>query len=158
MCVGDVFSDLFLEISITFLFVLSGYFSSWTRSYSFPRQWMMVKTSAILSIMDSFLKKFGKQIKVYREMRGYTQEQLAEKVNVATTTISAWETGKFFLEYPSILKLCDALEITVEDLFCFASESSLKNNSVINEIINLLKQHSPAKQKQFLEILKTFEL
>lgn len=108
--------------------------------------------------MDGFLKKFGKSISGYRKLRGLTQEQLAEKVERATTTVSAWENGKFFLEYPSILKLCAALDITVEDLFSFASESSLKNNSTMNEIITLLKQHTPAKQKQFLEILKTFEI
>lgn len=107
--------------------------------------------------MSDFLKKFGKQIKNFRDCKGYTQELLAEKVNVATTTISAWENGKFFLEYPSIQKLCKALEITEEDLFSFASASNSDNNSYLNQIINLVKLQPPQKQKQFLEILKTFE-
>ncbi len=107
--------------------------------------------------MDNFLKKFGKQIKGFRELRGYTQEALAEKIDVVPTTISAWENGKFFLEYPSILKLCEALEITVEDLFSFACPSNSSDASYLAQIITLVKQLSPQKQKQILNILKTFE-
>ena len=96
--------------------------------------------------MDTFLKKFGKQIKGFRELRGLTQEALAEKVDVATNTISA-----------SILKLCEALEITVEDLFSFACPSNSSDASYLAQIITLVKQLSPQKQKQILNILKTFE-
>ncbi len=109
------------------------------------------------TIMDTFLKKFGKQIKNFRELRGLTQEALAEKVDVATNTISAWENGKFFLEYPSILRLCEALEITVEDLFSFATPSNSSDVSYLGQIMTLAKQLSPQKQKQVLNILKTFE-
>lgn len=105
-------------------------------------------------IMDDFLKKLGMQIKKYRELRDYTQEALAGKLNSATSTISDWENGKSFLEYPSILNLCKALDITVEDLFSFAQPSSA--NSDLDMIISIVQQQSPTNQRKILEALKIF--
>ena len=43
-----------------------------------------------------------------REMRqklGMTQTQLAEALNVPQETISRWETGKYPMQQPTVLKL-----------------------------------------------------
>lgn len=37
--------------------------------------------------------KIGRFLKILRKEKGLTQEQLAEKFNVACRTISRWETG-----------------------------------------------------------------
>lgn len=39
--------------------------------------------------------KLGDKIRVVREKRGYSQEQLAEKMNINRSTISKIENGKF---------------------------------------------------------------
>lgn len=101
-----------------------------------------------------FLKNFGKQIKYYREKRGLTQELLAGKLGSATSTISDWENGKSFIEYPSLVKLCHALDITEEHLFSFASVSI--TNCDLDKIMNIIKQQSPDNQKKILETLKIF--
>ena len=106
--------------------------------------------------MSDFLKKLGIQIKGYRELQKYSQETLAEKVNVAANTVSAWENGKSFLEYPTIIKLCNALCIDEEDLFSFCTLKSISKDSNLNKILNLSQQISPAKQKQVIQILETF--
>ena len=41
-------------------------------------------------------KLLGKQIKEIRKSCGYTQEQLAEKVNIDITTLSGIESGRHF--------------------------------------------------------------
>lgn len=38
-------------------------------------------------------KKIGSFLKELRKEKGFTQEQLAEKLNVAGRTVSRWETG-----------------------------------------------------------------
>ena len=39
--------------------------------------------------------KLGDKIRIVREQRGYSQEQLAELMNINRTTISKIENGKF---------------------------------------------------------------
>ncbi len=107
-----------------------------------------------LTVMSDFLQKLGKQIKFFRENRGFTQETLAEKVGVAPNTIGLWENGKSFIEYPSLVKLCGALEITEEHLFSFAAVPGA--DSDLDKIINIIKQQSPDNQKKILETLKIF--
>lgn len=41
--------------------------------------------------MSYFLNEFGKKIKGYRELCGYSQEKLGELVDVSTKTIAFWE-------------------------------------------------------------------
>lgn len=45
---------------------------------------------------------FSKQLKKYRELNGYSQEILAEKIYVTRQTISKWENDK---TYPDIHNL-----------------------------------------------------
>ena len=45
-------------------------------------------------IKDNRLK-LGDKIRIVREKRGYSQEQLAEKMNINRSTISKIENGKF---------------------------------------------------------------
>jgi DNA-binding XRE family transcriptional regulator len=51
------------------------------------------------SLRDDFIKehrlKVGEEIKVIREKRGYSQDELAEIMKVSRSTISKVENGKF---------------------------------------------------------------
>lgn len=47
--------------------------------------------------------KIGKFLAELRKENGMTQEQLAEKLNVARRTISRWETGN---NMPDIVRFC----------------------------------------------------
>ena len=58
----------------------------------------------------------GRFIAEERKKKGYTQKQLAEKLNISDKTISKWECGNGFPEVSLLLPLCDELGITVNDL------------------------------------------
>ena len=58
----------------------------------------------------------GRLIAEERKKKGYTQRQLAEKLNISDKTISKWECGNGFPEVSLLLPLCDELGITVNDL------------------------------------------
>lgn len=58
----------------------------------------------------------GKFISACRKDKGLTQIQLAEKLNITNRAVSKWETGKSCPDASIMLKLCDILDITVNEL------------------------------------------
>ncbi|MGJ1433464.1 helix-turn-helix transcriptional regulator [Sphingobacterium spiritivorum] len=56
-------------------------------------------------------------IKINRVIKGYSQEQLAILVNVSRQTINALEAGKYVPSTVLSLKISQALEKSVEELF-----------------------------------------
>ena len=62
------------------------------------------------------LKKTGEFIAERRKEKGLTQQALAEQIFVSEKTISKWECGKGFPDTSLILPLCEALEISANEL------------------------------------------
>ena len=46
-------------------------------------------------------------IKMYRKKRGYSQEELAKKINVTRQTVSNWETGKAYPDIETLKNLSE---------------------------------------------------
>lgn len=57
------------------------------------------------------------QIKVYRAMNDWTQEELANIVGVTRKTINTIENGKFIPSAYLAIKIAKAFGVTVEDVF-----------------------------------------
>lgn len=60
--------------------------------------------------------EIGKFIATCRKEKKLTQAQLAEKFNITDRAVSKWETGKSMPDSSIMLKLCEILGITVNDL------------------------------------------
>ena len=58
----------------------------------------------------------GKFISTCRKEKGFTQMQLAEKLNITNIAVSKWETGKSMPDASIMLELCEILGITVNEL------------------------------------------
>ena len=69
---------------------------------------------------------FGKNIKDIREERGYSQEELAKKLNVAQSTIGMWESGKRTPKLYELNRLARVLKITVNRLIGQPKESKIE--------------------------------
>lgn len=67
---------------------------------------------------DINYSQIGRRIKQYRQKAGLTQEQLAEKIDVATSTIAHAESGTSKPSLPLLLKAANALNITLDQLVC----------------------------------------
>ena len=64
-------------------------------------------------------EKFGLNVVFYRKRERLTQLQLAEKVNIDRSHISAIELGNVGVSMDVIFKLCEVLKITTQELFDF---------------------------------------
>ena len=61
----------------------------------------------------------GLNIAYYRKLNGFTQEQLADKLNLDRTTISKIELAVCGVSLDVIFDIANVLEISVEKLFEF---------------------------------------
>jgi putative transcriptional regulator len=62
-------------------------------------------------------KDLKNQIKVFRAMNDWTQEELAHRVGVTRKTINTIENGKFVPSAYLAIKIAKAFGVTVEDVF-----------------------------------------
>lgn len=59
---------------------------------------------------------FSKQLKKYRELNGFSQETLAEKIYVTRQTISKWENDKTYPDIHNLIALSILFEISLDEL------------------------------------------
>lgn len=97
--------------------------------------------------------KIGKNIQKIRKSYGYTQEKLAEQIEVSTRYISEVEQDRTKPSYEVLVKLCNAFHIGLDDIFCDYLDGTDKN-ALKYELAgyDTLKQ----KDKQTIEYLVTF--
>ena len=76
--------------------------------------------------------KIGKFIAECRKLQGYTQAQLAEKLNITDRAVSKWETGRSLPDSSIMLALCDILGISVNELLS-GEKFIMENNNQKNE-------------------------
>ncbi len=92
--------------------------------------------------------KIGKFIAQMRKEQGLTQSQLAEKLNISNRTVSKWETGSGMPDVSLLSPLCEALNITADELF--AGERAVpKENTVTQGSI----EKKPVSAKKIFLIL-----
>lgn len=104
--------------------------------------------------MGDIKKLLGKKIKFYREIKGFTQEQLAEKSDLNTRSLSFIECGTNFVTASTLEKLCKVLDVTPKQLFDF-NFSNKSDKDLKLEINNLIK-NNPEKINDVYKILKGF--
>ena len=68
---------------------------------------------------EELLKKFGKNVKIERIKKDYTQEQLAEKMGVFSNYIGHIERGKANMSLGKILELAHHLDTDIANLLNF---------------------------------------
>ena len=99
--------------------------------------------------------KIGRFIAERRKQCGYTQMQLAEKLNITDRAVSKWETGRSMPDASIMQALCALLGITLNDLFngeVIVMEDYKKKSEEL--IIEMARQKEAADKKLLsLEIL-----
>ena len=58
----------------------------------------------------------GDKIKVFRKSKGFTQEELAIRLNIVRQTVSKWEKGISVPDAENLQKLADVLDVDVKQL------------------------------------------
>ena len=96
--------------------------------------------------------KLGKRIKEYRLKKHLTQEKLGEIVNVATSNISHIERATTQVSLPSLVKIANALDVTLDQLVCDSS-IPVAELYIEQDIANLLHGCSLAEKQIIKDII-----
>lgn len=79
----------------------------------------------------------GKRLKDARIESGYTQEQIAEQLDVSRQTISSWENGRTFPDIVSVVSLSDIYDVSL-DVLIKGDEKMLEH---LEESTNIVKSN-----------------
>ena len=60
--------------------------------------------------------EFGERLRAFRKQQKLTQKQLGQRINIANATISSWEDGAKVPNILSIIDLCEAFDLSLDDL------------------------------------------
>ena len=95
-------------------------------------------------------------IKEWRKHRGLTQEQLAERIGVAVSTISQLETGKQGYSQPTLEAIADALNCGPADLLMRRPPSKDDPSDPNDGMWSIWETLDIPARNQVVEIAKTF--
>lgn len=96
---------------------------------------MLITNKDILNIL-------GKKIKNVRLHKGYTQDFLAEKINISTDLLRNIENGRNIGSLATLLNICNALEITPNFLFSdLINDSSFGFDSKLHDYTSQLSKN-----------------
>lgn len=67
---------------------------------------------------------FRENLTQLRKLHNFSQEELAEKINVSRQTLSKWETGESVPDIEKCMALASVFDVTLDDLVNFNSPVS----------------------------------
>lgn len=100
-------------------------------------------------------KEIGKQLVAYREMKGLTQQEVGELVNLTSDQIGLLERGQRNWTLSTLIRITNALNINLTTLF----QPFEQNDNQINQFLQKIERN-PKKEtllKAFNEILDTYD-
>ncbi|MBH5319443.1 helix-turn-helix transcriptional regulator [Paenibacillus sp. GSMTC-2017] len=71
---------------------------------------------------------FGEKLKTERNNKGWSQEELAEKLFVSRQSVSKWENGQNYPSIEILIKVSDLFEVTIDELL--RSDANLTNKVI----------------------------
>lgn len=99
-------------------------------------------------------KLIGEKIKNIRTEKKMTQELLAEKSGLSVGYISNIETAKKKVSLNAIIKICNALDISLNTLL-FGNQAVCSNNELAYEFSNLIQDCSMYEKQLIFEAARS---
>jgi transcriptional regulator with XRE-family HTH domain len=94
---------------------------------------------------------FGNNVRFYRTMMGWSQEGLAERMNVSKNTIHDIETGRKFVRAQSLTELSDVFNIEVYKLFLPKNTQNVDSARIVAQFASHVKESVENIRDQFIK-------
>src|SRR5699024_1206832 len=83
--------------------------------------------------------EFHKRLKKERTLRGLTQDQIAEKLNIKRSTYAKYEIGENRPDYEMLEKIAKFFNRTIDDLLGVKHDDYLKERNPFNALYEVNK-------------------
>ena len=96
--------------------------------------------------------KIGKLLQELRKEKGFTQEQLAERMGVARRTVSRWETGSNMPDLDILVELSDFYAVDIREILS-GERKGERMNEELKETVMQVADYSNEEKARFLRRL-----
>lgn len=83
---------------------------------------------------------FNENLKALRKQKGFTQEELAIRVNVVRQTVSKWEKGLSVPDADSLQRIAEILDVGVNELLGVDFTKEASQNDVAEQLARINEQ------------------
>ena len=98
--------------------------------------------------MGTARESIAKNIRVYRELHGMTQKDLADQLGVTKAAVNNWETGNNSPDIETLMKICRLFKTTPSAMAGMTEDESSEARRYF-----MAYQQAPAHVKQAVDIL-----
>ena len=94
--------------------------------------------------------KIGKFIASLRKEKNMTQEQFAQKMGVSINAVSKWERGISFPDVSLFKKICNELNISIEELINGEKDNSdeAKEKAILDKYIEFYQKQKDKDERE----------
>lgn len=100
------------------------------------------------------LTQIGKFIAELRKERGFTQEQLGDKIGTTNKTISRWETGTYLPPADALLMLSELFDVSINEILSGKRLSEEEHNETAEENLKQTIKASSFSLKEKIDYYK----
>ena len=81
---------------------------------------------------------FGDKLKALRIEKGWTQQQLASRMELVNATISAYEQGAKYPSVEVLIKICETFNVSADYLLGLSDSVELKMSALTDEQMQII--------------------
>lgn len=105
--------------------------------------------------MELDYKAIGERIRTARLNKKFTQDKIAEMTELSNTHVSNIENGTTKVSLPTLVKIANSLEVSVDELLC---DNLKKSREVFNnEIVSICQDCDDTEIKIMADTLKALK-
>ncbi|MFI3213052.1 MAG: helix-turn-helix transcriptional regulator [Eubacteriales bacterium] len=101
-------------------------------------------------------KEMGKKIKKLRVEKGYTQEELAERLDLSVQHISAIERGVKVPKLETFIKIVNELDTNAD--YLLMDHLSMSTQLIASELYTMLELISEKEKRRILDVVRILVL
>ena len=107
--------------------------------------------------MAGIQQLLGQNIRILRKQRGWTQAELAEKINVTTPFMTLVERGQRGVSLSTVEDLASVFEVTLSTLFSTTITNDFEKIKPFQQIANISSLEENLKEKILALVTNEFE-